>query len=75
MVLHLNNNGLMLLAYLYCVDENSNYDLNYAPICDIQKTKELFADYISAIYSFPATNDILQKRGEKDSILIYKKEK
>lgn len=74
MVLHLNNNGLMLLAYLYCVDESSKYGLDYAPICDIQKTKELFADYISEIYSFPATNDILQKKGFKDSILIYKKE-
>lgn len=75
MVLHLNNNGAMLLTYLYCIDEHSKYDYNYEPIYDICKTKELFADYISEFYSFPATNDILQKINVKDSILIYRKTK
>lgn len=74
---NLNDNGKMLLCYLYQTVRGSEYKNDYASIYDLNKTYDILGEYITSFESFPGVKGILFNDyfWKRDSILVYKKTK
>ena len=73
---HLNDNGKLLLSYLYDTTIDSKYDESWDAIYDIFKVMEMLGNDGLEIKSFVGTYGIIHDINKiKDSILIYKKVK
>lgn len=71
---NLDDDGKMLICYLYRTLRNTNYDNDWAEIYDLDKIFELFKSYNPTLESFVGTKGILfDNQKDKDSIFVYKK--
>ena len=71
---NLNNEGKMLVCYLYRTIKTSKYKEDWAEIYNLPKLFELFKKYNLDIISFIGPRGILHESPNmKDSVLIYKK--
>lgn len=71
---NLNNEGKMLVSYLYRTVKSSRYNENYLEIFNLDKVFELFKEYNIELTSFTGIYGLLHDTSNmKDSILIYKK--
>lgn len=72
--LNLNNNGKILLCYLYKTEKDSKYISDWAEIYNLEETFNILGNYITSFESFIGTKGILHEtKNIKDSVLIYKK--
>lgn len=67
---HLNNNGKILLAYLYKTVNSTKYQEDWSEIYNLDKVLEIFKDNYLELISFEG---IRKNIDDKDSILLYKK--
>lgn len=77
MVNNLNDNGKMLICYLYNTTIDSKYREEYADIYNLKKVYSLLGSYITSMETFCGVKGILfgdDKIG-RDSVLIYNKHK
>ena len=74
MIKLLNNDGKLLMCYLYQTQSNTKYYSEYAPIYNLKETYKLFKNYLIELESFIGVHGLLHEtESSKDSILIYKK--
>ena len=72
----LNDDGLLLISYLYATTKDTPYDSEYASIYDLAKVYEILSDYQIELKTFLGVN--FKKRSwslndTEDSILLYRK--
>lgn len=73
---NLNNNGLLLISYLYKTDRNTPYHPDWKPIYNLEKTFEILQEYNPQLLSFIGVDGIKFKDSTiNDSILVYRKSK
>ena len=73
---NLNNNGKMLMCYLYRTTKDTVYKDEWDPIYDLDKTFKVLGDYITYFESFQGTQGLkFEDENMKDSVLIYQKKK
>lgn len=71
---HLNNNGMLIIAYLYETTKSTKYEQNWAEIYNIDKVLTEFSEYDIKLISFKGIRDIIFNSNKmNDSILLYKK--
>ena len=71
---NLNNNGKMLVCYLYKTKRNTKYIDDWGPIYNLDETFKVFKDYNLDIINFIGTTGIKFKDNDiKDAILLYEK--
>ena len=76
MVENLNENGRLLISYLFKTDKNTKYEEDWCPIYNLTKTFEILKDYRPDLISFIGVDGLrFHDTKLKDSILIYKKTK
>ena len=74
MNLLLNNNGKLLVSYLYRTDKNTIYKDDWSIIYNLNKTFEVLKEYNIELKSFTGIDGFKFKDDNiKDSILVYKK--
>ena len=75
MVNNLNENGKILICYLYNTTINNRYEKGWANIYNLSKVYSLLGNYITLMESFCGVKGIMYEDEEraKDSILVYKK--
>lgn len=74
--LNLNDNGKMLMCYLYRTKIDTEYREEWDPIYNLDKTFEVLGDYITNFESFQGTQGLkFEDENMKDSVLIYQKRK
>ena len=74
MNLLLNNNGKLLVSYLYRTDKNTIYKDDWSIIYNLDKTFEVLKEYNIELKSFTGIDGFKFKDDNiKDSILVYKK--
>ena len=74
MNLLLNNNGKLLVSYLYSTDKNTIYKDDWSIIYNLDKTFEVLKEYNIELKSFTGIDGFKFKDDNiKDSILVYKK--
>ena len=74
MINYLNEEGKLLISYLYQTQIDTKYYPDYAPIYNLKENYEALKDYLIYIESFKGINGIMEdEETKKDSILIYKK--
>lgn len=70
----LNNNGMLLISYLYETVEQSGYQEDCCPIYDLEKTLKMLEEYDPEFISFQGVKGIKFNEEEiKDSLLVYRK--
>lgn len=69
----LNQDGKMLVCYLYSTTENSKYDKSLLPIYNLKETLSLLKKYVTSFESFEGVDGIKYDDNIKDSVLIYQK--
>lgn len=73
---NLNNNGLLLISYLYKTVINNKYQKDWSPIYNLEKTFEILQEYNPKIISFIGVDGVkFNDSTIKDSILVYRKSK
>ncbi len=73
---NLNDNGLLLISYLYKTVKNTPYQQDYNPIYNLERTFEILREYNPELLSFIGVDGIKFKdRTINDSILVYTKRK
>ena len=73
---HLNDDGQMLVCYLYDTTESSPYSNRYHRIYDLANDKFYFSPYYSYLYSFIGIHGIMRNNEyEQDSVMVYQKKK
>ncbi len=73
---NLNNNGLLLISYLYKTIRNTPYQQDWSPIYNLEKTFEILQEYNPQLLSFVGVDGIkFNDSTIKDSILVYRKSK
>ncbi len=73
---NLNDNGLLLISYLYKTVKNTPYRQDYNPIYNLERTFEILREYNPELLSFIGVDGIKFKdRTINDSLLIYTKSK
>lgn len=73
---NLNENGLLLISYLYKTVKNTLYQQDWNPIYNLEKTYEILREYNPQLISFMGVDGIKFKDSTiNDSILVYKKSK
>lgn len=73
---NLNDNGLLLISYLYKTVKNTPYQQDYAPIYNLEKTFEILREYNPELPSFIGVDGIKFKDTTiNDSVLVYRKSK
>lgn len=73
---NLNDNGLLLISYLYKTIRNTTYQQDWNPIYNLEKTCEILREYNPQLISFIGVDGIKFKDSTiKDSILVYRKSK
>lgn len=71
---NLNDDGKLLVCYLYQTVKNSRYDEEWAEIYNLEKVFDIFKGYNLDIESFIGQKGILHEcNSMKDSILVYRK--
>ena len=72
---NLNNNGSMLISYLYGIDFYSkNYNENWHKIYDMKNTRNILKSYITEHHKIKDGRSILfDDRDKNDLVLIYRK--
>lgn len=71
---NLNDNGILLISYLYNTVRNTQYQQDWDPIYDLEKTFEILQKYNPELLSFIGIDGIkFNDSTIKDSILVYKK--
>lgn len=74
--INLNEEGKLLICYLYDTIKDTPYMNEWPEIYDMDKFNKLFAEYISSFDSFQGVNNIRYfDRKIKDSVVTYKKKK
>ena len=74
MIENLNENGKLLMCYLYQTQNNTKYCSDWAPVYNLKETYNFFEDYLIELQSFIGVHGILHDmENSKDSILVYKK--
>lgn len=72
---NLNEEGKMLMCYLYKTKKDTKYNEDWAKVYDLENNYKLYGKYISLFESFIGTKGILFEDEEmKDSVMIYKKD-
>lgn len=71
---NLNDKGILLISYLYKTVRNTQYQQDWAPIYNLEKTFEILHEYSPELISFIGVDGIkFNDNTIKDSVLIYKK--
>lgn len=72
---NLNDDGRMLLCYLYNTNINSRYQNGFASIYDLEKVYLLLGNYITSMETFCGIRGIIfgDDNIDRDSMLVYKK--
>lgn len=71
---NLNDNGILLISYLYKTVRNTQYQQDWQPIYNLEKTFEILQEYHPELISFIGVDGIkFNDNSMKDSILVYKK--
>lgn len=74
MIKILNDDGKLLMCYLYQTKIDTKYYSDYAPIYNLKETYQTLKDYLIELESFIGVYGILHEtESKKDSILVYKK--
>ncbi|MBQ9072426.1 MAG: DUF3419 family protein [Bacilli bacterium] len=74
--LNLNEDGKMLMCYLYRTTMNTKYRDEWDPIYDLDKTFEVLGDYITSFESFQGVQGLkFEDENMKDSVMIYQKKR
>lgn len=72
----LNDDGQMLVTYLYDTVRDSYYFKRWPEIYNLEEVFNVFKSYNLDLYSFPGVNSFkFASKDVKDSILVYKKNK
>lgn len=70
----LNDNGQLMISYLYQTKEDTKYQEDWSPIYSLDKLFDLLKEYNSSLISFIGTQGLKFKdKNMKDSILVYRK--
>lgn len=73
---NLDDDGTLLISYLYNTVRDTRYKDDWRPIYDLEKTFELLQEYSPRLISFTGVNGIkFNDNNMKDSVLVYKKGK
>ncbi len=72
---NLNNNGLLLISYLYNTVRNTKYEQDWSAIYNLEKTFEILREYNPELISFRGVDGIKFNDNTNDSILVYRKSK
>ena len=71
---NLNDNGKMLMCYLYQTVRDTKYREEWNPIYNLDKTFEILEDYVTYFESFQGIRGLMfEDKNIKDSVMIYKK--
>ena len=72
--MNLNDEGKLLICYLYNTFKDTKYYNKWPEIYDLDKLYKLFAEYITDFKSFKGICDIMfSDRSVKDSVVVYQK--
>lgn len=70
----LNENGQLLISYLYKTTKDTKYQEDWCPIYNLERTFEILWDYSPELISFIGVDGIkFEDENFKDSILVYRK--
>ncbi len=71
----LNDNGSILVSYLFDTTEHSEYRDEWSDIYNLPQTRKILGEYITEFITFTGVKGILLKdeNSKKDSALIYRK--
>lgn len=73
---NLNDNGMLLISYLYKTVRNTRYQEDWSPIYNLEKTFEILHEYSPELISFIGVDGIaFNDKTIQDSILVYRKSK
>lgn len=74
---YLNNNGKMMISYIYDLTKDTKYMSNWTDIYNLEKVFNTLKDYNPYLLTFTGVRGILFNDNNycKDSVLIYKKNK
>lgn len=71
---NLNDDGLLLISYLYETARNTPYQQDWSPIYNLEKTFEILQEYNPQLIPFIGVNGIKFNNSTiNDSILVYRK--
>lgn len=71
---YLNQDGQMLVSYLYKTEKDTEYQDDWSPIYNLPRTFEILKEYAPDLISFSGIDALKFKEEDmKDSILIYRK--
>ena len=71
---NLNDQGLLLISYLYQTVRNTPYQQDWSPIYYLERTFEILCNYKPELFSFIGVDGIkFNDKAIKDSVLVYKK--
>lgn len=70
----LNDNGQLMISYLYQTTKDTKYQEDWSPIYNLDKLFDLLKEYDPSLISFIGTHGLKFKdQNMKDSILVYRK--
>jgi hypothetical protein len=69
----INENGVIIMAYLYNTNDKSKYDIDMAIIYNLEKVKKVFCNDNIKMTCFKGVNDLLRNVNTTDAVLVYKK--
>lgn len=70
----LNDNGQLMISYLYQTTKDTKYQEDWSPIYNLDKLFDLLKEYDTSLISFIGTHGLKFKdQNMKDSILVYRK--
>lgn len=71
----LNNNGQLLISYLYKTTKDTKYNDDWSPIYDLEKVFSLLKEYNPDLISFIGVDGLkFEDSDSKDAILVYRKQ-
>lgn len=71
----LNNNGQLLISYLYKTTKDTKYHDDWSPIYDLEKVFSLLKEYNPNLISFIGVDGLkFEDSDSKDAILVYRKQ-
>ena len=72
---HLNDNGKMLISYLYGITENTEYQPDWAEVYNLEKIRKVL-EYEPDLISFTGVQGVkIENKCYQDSALVYQKKK
>ena len=71
---NLNDNGKLLMCYLYETNEYSKYEVNWQEIYNLNKVFDKFSEYNLELVNFIGIRDIIfEKNRDNDAMILIKK--